>query len=124
MWHLIVMKWSLKFRRRGKLYPVDGPFNRFSIPKGLGSWASNYTLILFHGSVTFFFQLLRRSVDSYKPGRTIHSCQVELVWKMPAERLCYMLHIRGLRPAETSITITRDPSLPGQEKQLIVFFYC
>ena len=71
----------------------------------------------------FLFQLLRRSVDNYKPGRTIDSCQVELVWRIPAERLSYELNIRRLRPAETSITVTRDPSFPGQEKYLIFSFF-
>ena len=64
--------------------------------------------------VTFSLQLVRQRVDSYKPGRTIHSCQIELVWKEPAERLSYMLRICGLRPAETYIKITRNPSLPGE----------
>ena len=52
-------------------------------------------------------QLLRKSVDNYQPGRTIPSCQIELVWvkkeKYP-EQLSHMLHVSGVRPPDTYIS--------------------
>ena len=105
----------LELPKEGKTLPSGWTLQPLFYPPRVRKLGKPFTLILFHGSVTFFFQLLRRSVDNYKPGRTIHSCQVELVWKKPAERLSYMLHICGLRRAETYIAITRDPSLPGQD---------
>ena len=51
-------------------------------------------------------------MDSYKPGRTIPSCQIELDWvkkdKQP-EKLDYKLYLVGVKPAGTYLRITRNP---------------
>ena len=69
-----------------------------------------------HCLVAFSLQLLQRSVDNYKPGRKLHSCQVELLWNGPAERLSYTLDMSGVDLGSNYNTITRNPTLPGQRK--------
>ena len=60
---------------------------------------------------------MRRSVDKYCPGHIIPSCQIELVWVNKEEypkRLSYKLHITGVKPHDTYIRVSRNPSLQGQ----------
>lgn len=86
------------------------------IPPRVRMLDTNYLLF-----ITYFpFKLMRKSVDNYKAGRTLHSCQLELTWKEHAERLSHMLRIEGLIPAGTFIKITRNPSFLGQKKGHIV----
>ena len=59
--------------------------------------------------------MLKESVDKYKPGRLILSCQLELYWtkrEQPPGRLKHRVKLTGVR-RHTSITITRDPAHPG-----------
>ena len=65
----------------------------------------------------FCHQLLRKTVDSYQPGHTIPSCQVQLVWVKDQEypkMLSHKLHIAGVRPPDTYIRIFRYPIPPGE----------
>ena len=60
-------------------------------------------------------QVLRESVDSYKPGEPVPSCQLELYWtkrEQPPDKLKHRVKLTGVRH-HTSITITRDPAHHG-----------
>lgn len=63
------------------------------------------------------FQLLHESVDNYKPGHPIPSCQIKLAWmkvEEPPKELSYELYINGVNPPDTFLRITRRPTGKSQ----------
>ena len=80
-----------------------------------------YSPSTFHFLVmcSFLLQLLCESVDSYKSGRTIPSCQIELDWvkkDKPLEKLDYKLYLVGVNQPRSYLRITRNPNILGQGK--------
>ena len=66
----------------------------------------------------FPLQLLRESVDNYRPGHPIPACQVQLVWSKveePPKELSYMFHVTGVIPHDTHIGVLRNPVFDGQQ---------
>ena len=75
-------------------------------------WVTDFTVPL---------QLLRESVDNYKPGHLIPACQVKLVWSKveePPKELSYMIHVTGVIPNDTHIRVTRDAVFHGQQNSM------
>ena len=81
-----------------------------------------YSLSTFPFSLmcSFPLQLLCESVDSYKSGRTIPSCQIELDWvkkDKPLEKLDYKLYLVGVNQPRSYLRIIRNPNILGQGKE-------
>lgn len=71
--------------------------------------------------VTVPLQLLRESVDNYKPGHPIPACQVKLVWlkvEEPPKELSYMIHVTGVIPHDAHIGVSRDTVFHGQQNSM------
>ena len=74
----------------------------------------------------YIFQLLRHSVDNYKPGMIIPSCEIELEWKGGNEpmKLNYKVLLRGVYPVDTFIRIIRHNTPQGQRKECYTDISC
>lgn len=78
-----------------------------------------FNIILFPTAlIALPLQVIRESVDNYQAGRTIPACHVQLVWENGKEhlkKLSCMLPVRGVKPDDTHIRVSRIPALQGME---------